>query len=65
MKRSYQRVIDAERLWAKGAGWWEITLACGHRVVVLHGAQTPVDEYAQCWYHCGDGPPPRREAPPG
>jgi hypothetical protein len=52
MAGKWQRVVSAARLWAKGDGWWDIELACGHRAAVLHGNASPLGEYCKCFYQC-------------
>jgi len=51
-KKSWQHVVMATRLLAKGEGWWEIWLSCGHGAAVLHGAISPLGARVQCFHAC-------------
>jgi hypothetical protein len=53
---TWQRVVNARRLYLKGDGWWEIQLECGHQCAVLHGGHSPLGELCHCTYRCGEGP---------
>jgi hypothetical protein len=44
----WQPVVEARRLFARGYGWWEIWLACGHGAAVLHGGSSPIGESVKC-----------------
>jgi hypothetical protein len=54
MTKRWQQVIHAIRLFAKGDGWWEIELSCGHKAAVLHGQRSPLGESCRCTYRCGE-----------
>lgn len=44
----WRAVVRAKRDDSRGAGWWTIALACGHRALVLHGVDSPLGESAVC-----------------
>lgn len=61
----YQRVVKADRAYAKGYGWWHIVLECGHQADVLHGGGSPFGQQVACRYRCGESQKPDDEATNG